>query len=478
MKSHKISALCVRSTGKIARRTHPEFSSSLFPHLWKGSVSMKKFVAAALSCMLLATTAACSGNAPSPAASAAAPSAPVSTAAAPVELRVMWWGSQARHDGTIAAIELYMKQNPNVTIQSEFMGFDDYFQKLNTLVAANDAPDVMQMGGGFATYDQQLEDLQPYVDSGLLDISDMSDTFKNLTTYNGRLVGISLGINSTCMAYDPAIFAKAGVAEPTEDWTWEDFESACNTIHEKLGIYGTDAMSDFWTGANIYPNQHDSSLGVYNADGTALGYSDDTMLADYYRMKVRLLDSGAFPTPDVTAAIKDLQGNLLVQEKSAMCWINANQFVALSQAAGRELKIAPYPKVTKDGPSGMSVNSGLAFSMSNTSAHKEEAAKFISFMVNDLEANDLMGGERGIPVMAKVREHLASNSTDPAVKAAYAYLDLVGKIASTTQPVEPDGQLEIEDISKRINEELAFGRITPDDAAAKFRKEVEEVLDR
>lgn len=447
----------------------------------KGSAFVKKILAAALACLLLAVTVACSGNAPVSSASSAAPAtsdSADSTAPEPVELRVMWWGSQARHDGTMAAIELYMEQNPHVTIQSEFMGFDDYFQKLNTLIAANDAPDVMQMGGGFAAYDNQLEDLQPYVDSGALDISDMSDTFKNLTTYKGRLVGISLGINSTCMVYDPAIFEEAGVAEPTEGWTWADFENACNTIHEKLGIYGTDAMSDFWTGANIYPNQHDASLGVYNEDATALGYTDDSMLADYYSMKMRLLESGAYPTPDVTAAIKDLQGNLLVQEKSAMCWINANQFVALSASAGRELKIAPYPKVTADGPSGMSVNSGLAFSMSNTSEHKEEAAKFISFMVNNLEANDLMGGERGIPVMATVREHLAENSTDPAVKAAYEYLDLIGEIASTTQPVEPEGQLEIEDISKRINEELAFGKIEPEAAAARFRSEVEEVLNR
>lgn len=440
---------------------------------------MKKIFAVVFACLLLTTAVACGGTPASTA--SAAPAGSNSTdpsSSEPVELRVMWWGSQARHDGTMAAIDLYMEQNPHVTIHSEFMGFDDYFQKLNTLIAANDAPDVMQMGGGFAAYDSQLEDLQPYVDSGALDISDMSDTFKQLTTYKERLVGVSLGINSTCMVYDPAIFEKAGVAEPTENWTWDDFEAACNTIHEKLGIYGTDAMSDFWTGANIYPNQHDASLGVYNKDATALGYTDDGMLADYYRMKARLLASGAYPTPDVTAAIKDLQGNLLVQEKSAMCWINANQFVALFSAAKRDLKIAPYPKVTADGPSGMSVNSGLAFSMSNTSKHKEEAAKFISFMVNDLEANDLMGGERGIPVMATVREHLAENSADPAVKAAYDYLDLIGEIASTTQPVEPEGQLEIEDISKRINEELAFGQLEPDAAAARFRSEVEEVLSR
>ena len=33
----------------------------------------------------------------------------------PITLRMAWWGSQDRHDKTIAAIELYESLNPNVT---------------------------------------------------------------------------------------------------------------------------------------------------------------------------------------------------------------------------------------------------------------------------------------------------------------------------------------------------------------------------
>ena len=38
------------------------------------------------------------------------------------------------------------------------------------------------------------------------------------------------------------MFAEAGVAEPTDIWTWDDYANAANTIHEKLGIYGCSSM--------------------------------------------------------------------------------------------------------------------------------------------------------------------------------------------------------------------------------------------
>ena len=42
-----------------------------------------------------------------------------------INLRMAWWGSQDRHDKTVAAIELYEELNPNVHIEYEFYSFDD-----------------------------------------------------------------------------------------------------------------------------------------------------------------------------------------------------------------------------------------------------------------------------------------------------------------------------------------------------------------
>lgn len=392
-----------------------------------------------------------------------------------ITLRLAWWGSQVRHDGTIAVTDLYTEQNPNITFQCEFMGFDDYFQKFNTLVAANDVPDVFQLGNNFRTYQSVIEPLDSYKESGILDLSDTTEAFLLPTTVDGQLLGVSLGTNAYCMIYDPAIFEQAGVAEPTDDWTWDDFEQACYQITEKLGIYGTGDIS-FWNMA-CYIMQHGEEYSIYNEDATGLGYDDDSIVTDFFNMKKRLIDTdGVYPTPDILASIKDTQSDLIVSSQAAISWQPSNLYSAICEVAQRPLKMVPYPKLTADGPSGMFVRNSQAFSISNNSSYKDEAAKFVSFFLNDLEANELLNGERGVPIMSKVREHLASQADD-VVAATYDYLDVIGEIASHTQPGEPSGQIELEDASKRINEELAFGRISSEEAAAEFRSEAEQIMD-
>lgn len=64
--------------------------------------------------------------------------APLATAGAeqePVTLRVTWWGSQTRHDLTMAAIEKFEEKYPYITVEAEFTSWDGYWSKLATQVA-------------------------------------------------------------------------------------------------------------------------------------------------------------------------------------------------------------------------------------------------------------------------------------------------------------------------------------------------------
>src|SRR4030095_4308264 len=39
----------------------------------------------------------------------------------------------------------------------------------------------------------------------------------------GKLMGVSLGLNTQVIAIDTELFAKNNIALPTDEWTWEDF---------------------------------------------------------------------------------------------------------------------------------------------------------------------------------------------------------------------------------------------------------------
>ena len=47
----------------------------------------------------------------------------------PVTLKLFWWGNQVRNDLTQQVIDLYMKDNPNVTIMPEFTDWNGYWDK-------------------------------------------------------------------------------------------------------------------------------------------------------------------------------------------------------------------------------------------------------------------------------------------------------------------------------------------------------------
>ncbi len=48
-----------------------------------------------------------------------------------VTLRFSWWGGDSRHEATLACIDAYMEENPNIVIEAEYGGFDGYQQKIS-----------------------------------------------------------------------------------------------------------------------------------------------------------------------------------------------------------------------------------------------------------------------------------------------------------------------------------------------------------
>lgn len=382
-----------------------------------------------------------------------------------ITLRMAWWGSQTRHDATMKVIEMYEEKNPNINIEAEFYDFDGYFTKLNTLVASNTVWDIFQLGGNFPTYIDKIVPLDDYIKSGIIDVSNTTDAFLATTQSDGKQIGISNGVNSYGIAYDPAMFKEAGVPEPTENWTWEDFEKACLTIHEKLDVYGSSKIDDFIAGCTMGVSQEDYKLNFFALTNDKLGFEDPNMLTDYFQMKKNLVDAGAYPDPGAIAEIKDIEGDYLVTGDAAMTWVASNQMPTLATAAGREIKLATIPRKTADGPAGATIQSSQMMCVSQDSKYQEEAAQFINFFETDLEANKILNGERGISIMSNVREMLLAEADD-AKKEMYNFVDLIGSFKTgEINVISPQPKAEIEDQYKLLMDQVAYGEKTSEQAA-------------
>lgn len=383
-----------------------------------------------------------------------------------ITLRMAWWGSQTRHDATNKVIEMYEAAHPNVNIEAEFYDFDSYFTKLDTLVAAEDVWDIFQLGGNFPKYLNNIELLDSYIESGVIDVSDTTDNFLATTrNTDGTQVGISIGTNTYGIAYDPAMFAEAGVEEPTDNWTWEDWKNACLTISDKLGVYGSSKMDNFIAGVTQRVSQAEKDANFFNKTNDGLGWTDPQPIADYMQMIKELTDAGAYPDAGAIKEIKDIEGDYLVTEDAAMTWVASNQIASIVNAAGREVKIAPVPRLTEDGPYGMSVQSSQQLCISKNSEHKEVAADFINYFVNDIEANKVLNGERGVPIMSKVREAVVAQADDTS-KMIYDFVDKIGSFpVEDCNVISPDPKTEIEDMDKLLIEKVQYGELTAEEAA-------------
>lgn len=394
-----------------------------------------------------------------------------------ITLRVSWWGSQDRADRTMKAIALFEAENPGVKVLPEFLGWDSYWEKIATQAAGKNLPDVMQMDDAYLPdYSARglLLDLNPYVESGALDLSDVEDTFVGPGIVDGKLYAVNLGANAVGLAYDPAMFEAAGVAEPQPGYTWDDFVEMGRQIQEKLGdgVYGTPL--------SMGPDELKQYLMqrggfIYNATGDALGYDDDAIMAEWFEFWNGLRKEGLAPSPEVMQSIGGLEDVLIVHQKSPFHFLYSNQLVALSKAANRPLKMIEYPAYP-GGEKPQYVRSSQHMSVTSETKHPELAAKFISFITNSLEANESLGAERGIPIAGKVREHLIP-LLDPAAKVSFDYVDHVGQNYPALSHKDSDKAGEIAEILyKSIVDKVSYDVLTPEEAAKEFRVEAEKIF--
>ncbi|MDF2646631.1 MULTISPECIES: ABC transporter substrate-binding protein [unclassified Paenibacillus] len=443
---------------------------------------MKKVFTLALSLSMMFTAVACStGAKTSTPAASSEPSKTATTAPStapskdPVKLRVAWWGGQARHDYTLKVIELYEKQNPNVKIEAEYAPFDDYWKKLAPQASANQLPDVIQMDISYLSQyggKNQLADLTPYTKNGLLDVSSISPNALSGGEVGGKLVAMNLGVNALNTTLDVNTFKSLGITVPGKDWTWEDFDAIAakaKAAGKQIGGFGVRHEVFF----PYYLRTIDQKM--YNADGTALGFSDDKPLVDYFKRYQKWYDAGYILSLDKESQKKGVAEEdeiLLGNAVLGNGW--SNQFLAVANLVkDRPLELFPLPG--RNGNKGLFLKPSMYFSVTNNSKQKEEAAKFISFFVNDIEANKLIKGDRGVPVSSKVKDALKPLLSPNEVKI-FDYVAWAEQNSSQMDPPNPVGSIEIEKLLKATSEQILYKKTTVEEAAAKFRKDANAIL--
>jgi len=186
------------------------------------------------------------------------------------ELTLAYW-DKSQTPTIDANIKSFNETYPNITVTTNLTAYADYWKKLRTQAEGRTLPDVMWMNGpNIQLYagNDMLEPLDDVTAAGIA-WSDYPTSLVDLYTYQGVHYAIPKDYDTIGVFYNKTLFASAGAALPTEDWTWEDFHTAARTISawgKDQGIWGC-ATTVNGDGQGTYYNTIAQAGGYVIKDG-------------------------------------------------------------------------------------------------------------------------------------------------------------------------------------------------------------------
>ncbi len=189
----------------------------------------------------------------------------------PVTIKYMTFSAAPDHledlDNMIAAFEA---QNPNIKVEYEAVGWNDYFTKLQTVVASGKAPDTFELNyENFVTYASKdaLYNMDALMaDDKDFDASVFNKTALNAFKYDGSQYGLVESFSNVVLYYNKDLFDAAGLDYPDASWTWNDELAAAKKLtDEGSGVWGSYAPIQFW---EFYKTIEQNGGKIFNEDKT------------------------------------------------------------------------------------------------------------------------------------------------------------------------------------------------------------------
>ncbi|MEU4424905.1 ABC transporter substrate-binding protein [Actinoplanes sp. NPDC024001] len=392
-----------------------------------------------------------------------------------VELSFFWWGGEARAELTEKALDLYTQKHPNVTFKKTWQANQGYFDKLATLTAGDDAPDIFQIDDNYlaeyATRNVTL-DLSSYQSSGKLDTTKFPKGLVDYGTVGGKLAGVAFGENTQGLVYNKTKLEAAKQELPTTGMSWEQHIAWAKAAGAAAKLPGTmDPSADykaFW----LWLRQNGKDM--YTPEGQ-LGFTKEDV-QKWFELWKGARDAKATPTPDVIheGNATDVTKQLVVTGKALTSWVWANQLPELQKNTKDELGVVAYP----GDPSAQWPRASMYFSVYRGTDHKDVAVDVINFLANDPEAGKILGTDRGLPSNLDIRKTVTESTDNPAMKASVAFADEMQAKFGQSPAVPPKGHSTVRSELIKAAEEAQYGRATPAEAAEQYFAAAQAAISR
>lgn len=396
-----------------------------------------------------------------------------------VTLRFMWWGSDVRHEATIAVIEQYEALHPNVTIEAEYGGYDGYFEKLTTQLSGGTAADIIQYNANsisdLMAIGDVFADLSEYAE--VLDTSGFDEGFLNsFSYYNGKMIALPSGVNGGIWLTNTALLEEAGI-EAGNIRTWDDFIEAGKKLHEYNNDYYMFNIDIDTLGKELLGSMMAQLTGkdLIDIETYELNFTRDelakvfTLIHDLYENQI--LEPAADSAP---YALKINTNPKWINHELACAYgatsnVYTGYYDFQDTAAAMSMPVFDGAK-----ESGILYMPPQMIAISANSKYPEAAADFLNYFYNNEEAINTLKDCRSIQPTEKGREICEQKGyLDPVLVSA------VEKAAETgTDHQNIYTPAEIVEILQDATEKLAYGQADVDTLTDETMTLLTETLDR
>ncbi|MHC1692509.1 MAG: ABC transporter substrate-binding protein [Sphaerochaetaceae bacterium] len=172
----------------------------------------------------------------------------------PVTIRYWQHSSAARDEMMKKIVTLFEAENPNITVELEFIPQNDYTQKLIPSLATATAPDVFQVQSGMVQVLAEAGSIQS-LDERVISTQEIQDAFVPATVdglkYAGSYYGMPTDTQTIMVFWNNALVKAAGLDSQKGPQTWDEFFNWARLL-TKTGTDGKMTQSG-WGGKGYWP---------------------------------------------------------------------------------------------------------------------------------------------------------------------------------------------------------------------------------
>jgi multiple sugar transport system substrate-binding protein len=345
----------------------------------------------------------------------------------------------------------FEEANPDIKVTLDVVNWNNLDQKLRTMVATGQAPDIANVAS-FAAFvaDGLLKPLDEFMPDSLM--NNFYEGFLNEAKVNGKYYGVPLLASVRALFYNKDLFAQAGISEPPK--TWNELLETARTIKEKTGVDGFGVPMTTLEGQTYATYFFWGNGGDWKKDGQWVLNSPENVEALQFLSD--LVRTHKVTNPEPTAINRDEMHKVFGAGKVGMM-ISLNALTAILRDESPNLNYGTAAIPHNDGKDPFTLGVGDVLIVFNTTKHPDAVARFFEFLYQDERYVEFMKVEGMLPVTKTGGEFLASQDE---TMAAFINQLSVARFLPTGEPGYMEIRLEL--ISQV--QQVLLGEKTPQQA--------------